>query len=170
MSTNTTTYPFDLMFDRMLGLGRTMDQAFAGHAAGTPPGASRPQRWLPAVDTYETENAFVVEADLPGVHQEDIDVNFEQGMLTMTGRRAPTLPATDAAKEGQQLRVYSSERLSGTFSRSVRLPEYVDGEKIRATYTNGVLTVHIPKATGALPRKISVQLDSGSADPKHIAG
>ena len=153
MSTNNPSYPFDVMFDRMLGLSRTMDQAFSGRPFGTASGSGRPQLWLPPVDTYETENAFVVEADLPGLHQENIDVNFEQGTLTITGRRGPTLPASEQGK----LRVYASERLSGAFSRSVRLPEYVDGEKIQATYANGVLTVHIPKANGALPRKIAVQ-------------
>jgi len=151
MSTNLT-YPLDAMFDRMLGLSRTMDQAFSGRPFGTPSGSGRPQLWLPAVDTYETEHAFVIEADLPGLHQENIDVHFEQGTLTLTGRRGPTLPA----QENGKLRVYSSERLSGAFSRSIRLPEYVDGEKIEATYTNGVLTVRVPKSPAALPRKINV--------------
>ena len=152
-----TNYPFDAMFDRMLGLSRTMDQAFSGRPFGTASGTDRQQLWLPAVDTYETEDAFVVEADLPGVHQENIDLNFEQGTLTISGRRASTLPAQEPGKGGQKLRVYAAERLSGAFSRSVRLPEYVDGEKIRATYANGVLTVNIPKATGALPRKIAIE-------------
>ena len=167
MSTNLSNYPFDAMFDRMLGLSRTMDQAFSGRPFGTASGSGRAQLWLPAVDTYETEHAFVVEADLPGVHQENIDVNFEQGTLTISGRRASTLPAGEQ-KEQQKLRVYAAERLSGAFSRSIRLPEYVDGEKIRATYANGVLSVHIPKATGALPRKIAVSVEPNEA--KQIQG
>ena len=158
MSTNNPSYPFDVMFDRMLGLSRTMDQAFSGRPFGTASANGRPQLWLPAVDTYETEDAFVVEADLPGVHQENIDVNFEQGTLTISGRRASTLPAVEQGKGAQKLRVYAAERLSGAFSRSIRLPEYVDGDQIRATFANGVLTVHIPKANGALPRKIAVQV------------
>jgi HSP20 family protein len=166
MSTNMTAYPFDAMFDRVLGISRAMDQAFSGRPFGTASGAtSRPQLWLPAVDTYETEHAFVVEADLPGVHQENIDINFEQGTLTITGRRASTLPANDGANG--KLRVYAAERLSGAFSRSIRLPEYVDGEKIQATYANGVLTVNIPKAQGALPRKIAVQVANGE-QPKRV--
>lgn len=161
MSTHTN-FPFDTMFDRMLGMSRAMDQAFSGRAFGTPTNNGRPQLWLPAVDTYETEDAFVVEADLPGVHQENIDLNFEQGTLTISGRRAATLPANEQQKD-RKLRVYSAERLSGAFARSVRLPEYVDGEKIRATYANGVLTVHIPKATGAKPRKIAIEAEQVEA-------
>jgi HSP20 family protein len=164
MSTNLT-YPLDAMFDRMLGLSRQMDQAFSGRPFGqASSGSGRPQLWLPPVDTYETEHEFVIEADLPGLHQENIDVHFEQGTLTLTGRRGPTLPA----QENGKLRVYSSERLSGAFSRSIRLPEYVDGEKIEATYTNGVLTVRVPKSPAALPRKISVAVNA--AETKQIQG
>ena len=160
MSTNMTAYPFDAMFDRVLGISRTMDQAFSGRPFGTASGtSSRPQLWLPPVDTYETEHAFVIEADLPGLHQENIDINFEQGTLTISGRRAPTLPAGEQGN-ANKLRVYSSERLNGAFSRSIRLPDYVDGEKIEATYANGVLSVIVPKAKGALPRKIAVQVSS----------
>jgi HSP20 family protein len=164
MSTNLS-YPLDAMFDRMLGLSRQMDQAFSGRPFGqASSGSGRPQLWLPPVDTYETEHAFVIEADLPGLHQENIDVHFEQGTLTLTGRRGPTLPA----QENGKLRVYSSERLSGAFSRSIRLPEYVDGEKIEATYANGVLTVRVPKLAAALPRKISVAVNA--AETKQIQG
>jgi len=158
MSTPNNNYPFDAMFDRMLGLSRQMDRAFSGRPFGAASTSNRPQLWLPPVDTYETEHAFVIEADLPGLHQENIDVHFEQGTLTISGRRGPTLPATENGK----LRVYASERLSGAFSRSIRLPEYVDGEKIDATYANGVLTVRVPKLAAALPRKISVAVNAPS--------
>ena len=72
--------------------------------------------------------------------------------LTISGTRAPTLPA----KEKAQLRVFSAERLSGTFSRSVRLPEHVDAEKIEASYADGVLAVTVPKAAGARARTIPI--------------
>lgn len=163
MSTMTNV-PVDVIFDRMLGLGRQADQALSGRAFGTA-NSARPQLWLPPVDTYETEQAFVIEADLPGVQQEHIDVHFEQGTLTIGGRRAPTLPEP---RETGKMRVYSSERLSGAFSRSIRLPEYVDGEKIEATYANGVLTVRVPKLAAALPRKINVAVNAGGA--KQIQG
>ena len=156
MSTNTN-YPFDTMFDRMLGMSRVMDPAFTVRPSGAPSSAGRSQLWLPAVDTYETEQSFVVEADLPGVPQDQIDLHFEQGTLTISGRRAATLPTAEQPRS--KLRVYASERTSGAFSRSIRLPEYVDGEKITATYANGVLSIHIPKASAALPRKIAIQAE-----------
>jgi len=157
MSTNLSNYPFDAMFDRMLGLGRQTDQTVSGRSLGAASNGNRPQLWLPPVDTYESEHAFVIEADLPGLHQENLDVHFEQGTLTITGRRGPTLPAAEHGK----LRVYAAERLSGAFSRSIRLPEYVDGEKIEATYANGVLTVRVPKLAAARPRKINVAVNAG---------
>ena len=90
----------------------------------------RAQLWLPAIDLYETESAFVIEADLPGVHQENVDVQFDRGTLTISGTRAATLPS----QENGQLRVFSSERLSGSFLRSIRLPEHVDAEHIEAAF------------------------------------
>jgi HSP20 family protein len=149
----TNTKPFDV-FDRMLALSRTMDPAFGAESLPSPSGgARRAQLWLPVVDCFETANALVIEADLPGVRPENIDVSFEQGTLTLKGTRGPTIQAPEKG----ELRVYSAERVSGAFSRSIRLPDYVDGEKVEAEYANGVLTVTVPKAPTALPRKISVR-------------
>ena len=148
-----TTSPRSV-FDRMLTLSRAMDQAFGPDRGLGPVWESAPtaQLWLPPLDTYETERAFVVQADLPGVRLEDVEVTFEQNTLTIKGTRPPTLQAP----ENGELRVYTAERLTGGFARSVRLPEYVDGERIEATHENGVLTVTVPKAPSALPRKIAI--------------
>ena len=143
---------FDTMFDRMLTLSRAVDEAASQGTFETPDTPARPQLWLPPVDIYETESAFVVEADLPGVHQENVNIQFDRNALTISGTRAATLPA----KETAQLRVFSAERLSGTFSRSIRLPEHVDADKIEASYNNGVLTVTVPKAAGARARTIPI--------------
>ena len=142
----------DTMFDRMLTLNRVMDEAVTRGTFADAETPARPQLWLPPVDIYETESAFVVEADLPGIHQENVNIQFNRNSLTISGTRGATLPA----KQTAQLRVFSAERLSGTFSRSVRLPEHVDAEKIEAAYTNGVLTVTVPKAAGARPRTIPI--------------
>lgn len=154
----TTYYPN--LFDRMLDWSRQMDEASTRTSAGVADSPVRTQLWLPAVDLYETESAFVIEADLPGVHQENVDIQFDRGTLTITGTRAATLPAQ---KENGQLRVFSSERLSGSFSRSIRLPEHVDAEHIEATFAQGVLTLTVPKSKGALPRKISIKAESAPA-------
>ena len=113
---------------------------------------------MPPLDVYETEGAFVVEADLPGVHPENVEISFEQNTLTLRGNRAPTLQAPERG----ELRAYSVERASGAFGRSVRLPEYVDGNQIEATYNNGVLTVTVPKAQSARPRKIAIKTTTES--------
>ena len=143
-------------FDRMLTLSRLMDEGSRSDswqgAQGAQDAPARSQLWLPPVDIYETETTFVVEADLPGVHRENVDIQFDRNTLTITGVRGATLPAG----EKSALRVYSAERLSGGFSRSVRLPEHVDVDKIEAVCTDGVLTVTVPKSVGALPRKIAV--------------
>ena len=146
MSTSFVS-PVDTVFDRMLGLSRAVDQALATG------GPTRRQLWIPAMDTYETEDAYVIEADLPGVHAENVDVSFERGTLTISGTRAATLPSTGEPRP----RVHAAERLSGSFGRAVRLPEFVDGEQIEASLADGVLTVRVPKSTGAMPRKISVR-------------
>lgn len=143
---------FDVVFDRMLTLNRAMEETASQAALDSADDSARKQLWLPPVDIYETETAFVVEADLPGVHQENVNVQFDRNALTISGTRAATLPA----REKGQLRVFSAERLSGTFSRSIRLPEHVDAEKIEATFTDGVLTVTVPKAAGARARTIPI--------------
>jgi HSP20 family protein len=148
----TTTYP--TLFDRMLDWSRQMDEVLSRASTGLADSPIRSQLWLPAVDLYETDTEFVISADLPGVHQENVDIQFDRGTLTISGTRAATLPVQ---KENGQLRVFSSERLSGTFSRSIRLPEHVDPEHIEATYAQGVLTLKVPKAKGALPRKIAIK-------------
>jgi HSP20 family protein len=143
---------FNSVFDRLMSASQALDEA-AYRTQANPEGRDRTQLWLPPVDIYETENAIMVEADLPGVHQENVDIQFDRNTLTLSGTRAATLPAKDKAS---QLRVFSSERLSGGFSRSIRLPEHVDAEKISATFTDGVLRVTIPKSSVAVPRKIAI--------------
>lgn len=143
---------FDVVFDRMLTLNRAMEETATQAALESADAPARKQLWLPPVDIYETEAAFVVEADLPGVHQENVNIQFDRNALTISGTRAATLPA----REKTQLRVFSAERLSGTFSRSIRLPEHVDAEKIEASFTNGVLSVTVPKAAGARARTIPI--------------
>ncbi len=140
------------VFDRLMTVSQAIDETAIRTPANLD-GRVRTQLWMPPVDIYETENAIVVEADLPGVHQENLDLQFDRNTLTLSGTRAATLPSKDKAT---QLRVFSSERLSGGFSRSIRLPEHVDVEKISATFTDGVLRVTVPKSSVAVPRKIAI--------------
>jgi HSP20 family molecular chaperone IbpA len=143
---------FTSVLDRLMTVSQTMDET----ATRTPSafeGRTRAQLWLPPVDIYETDSAIVVEADLPGVHEENIDIQFDRQTLTISGTRAATLPSKE---QTAQLRVFSAERLSGGFARSIRLPEHVDAEKISADFAHGVLTVTVPKSSVAVPRKIVI--------------
>jgi len=159
------TSNFNNVLDRMLSLSRAFEES-ADRTPATAVADSRVRRqlWLPAVDIYETETAFVVEADLPGTHRENVDIQFDRNTLTISGTRAATLPSKEKA---QQLRVFSAERLSGGFSRSVRLPDHVDSEHIQATFVDGVLAVTVPKSAGALSRKIPI---SAGGEQRQVAG
>lgn len=140
-----TTRSLGTSLDRMLTLNRAFDQAFSG-IGGT-------RMWVPALDVAERGDAYVVHAELPGVSPDQVDVSFEQNVLTIRG----TKPASfDVAAEGE-MRVFASERVHGTFERAVRLPEFVDADRIDASFANGLLTVTVPKAQAAQPRKITIR-------------
>jgi|SRR5690242_14758202 len=132
--------------DRMLTLNRALDQAFAS-------GLTQDRVWIPAIDIVEKKESYEVHTELPGVDASQIDVNFEQNVLTIRGTKSSTI---DAAA-GSKTRVYAAERVSGSFERTIRLPEFVDGEHIDARFENGLLTVTVPKAKAAQARKISIQ-------------
>ncbi len=129
--------------DRMLTLNRAFDEAF-GSPSGSP-------AWLPAMDVAERGDAYTVHCELPGVSAEQVEVSFEQNILTIRG----TKPAGFVANDGE-VRVFAAERAYGTFERSVRLPEFVDAGRISAKFEDGVLTVTVPKAEAAKPRKIAI--------------
>jgi HSP20 family protein len=94
--------------------------------------------WNPSVDLYETPEAFILEADLPGVKAEDVKANVEGNSLILSGRRASERSRRDG-------RFYCQERSFGAFSRQMALPESVDKEKIKAEFNDGVLRVILPK-------------------------
>lgn len=107
--------------------------------------------WSPAVDIYETENELLLKADLPGVDMKDIDIQLENGTLTLRGERK----FQNESKEGGFHRV---ERSYGSFARYFTLPETVNTESVKADYKNGVLTVKLPKKEIAKPRQIKVEV------------
>jgi HSP20 family protein len=140
-----TTRPFGSSLDRMLTLNRAFDQAFNGSLGN--------RMWVPALDVAERKDAYVIHLELPGVNPDQVDMSFEQNVLTIRG----TKPASFDAQNDGEYRVFAAERMSGGFERSVRLPEFVDAEQIDASYENGLLTVTVPKAQAAQPRKISIR-------------
>jgi HSP20 family protein len=138
-----TVTPFNTMLDRMATLSRAMDDAMTVR-----PGTVN---WMPSLDAYETDQAYVVTVDLPGVAREAVDISFERNTLTMKGTRERSGPPGD-----KEARVFFREREWGSFERSLRFPHFVDGEKISAAFANGVLTITVPKSESALPRRIAI--------------
>jgi HSP20 family protein len=142
-----TVSPLNGVFTRMASLNRAMDDVI-GRADESLGGY-----WTPAMDAWESEHSFVVQLDLPGLTADQVDVNFDRNTLTVRGTRGATIPQPE--KDGE-LRVFVAERAPGSFSRSLRFPLYVEASKIEASFSNGVLTITIPKAETAKPRKIEI--------------
>ena len=143
--------------DRMMSLNRALDQAF--NAALT----TDTRVWVPALDVVEKQDAYLLYAELPGVDASAVEISFEQNILTLKGTKPSSI---ETAKDGE-VRVYAAERITGSFERSVRLPEFVDSEKIQAEFINGLLKVTVPKARAAQLRKIEIK--TGAAPTAEVA-
>ena len=106
--------------------------------------------WVPAVDIVEEKERFILKADLPGVSSEDIDVNMEDGVLSLSGERKP-----ETGSEIDGLR--RVERASGKFYRRFSLPDTANADEISARSANGILEISIPKAPEIQARRITVE-------------
>ena len=110
------------------------------------------QSWSPTLDVLEDKDNYFILAELPGLKREDIKVSLEDGTLTISGERK-----TETRTE--ETLVHRVERYSGRFERSVTLPATVSAEKVKATYTDGVLSLTLPKSEQAKPKRIDVTLN-----------
>lgn len=113
-------------------------------------GAGSWTMWSPRADLYEVEDAYVLEMELAGFQREDVDLTFENGVLTVSGRRREQ---EDEVKATYYLR----ERATDEFSRSFSLPRSVNYEEVEATLSEGLLRVRLPKLAEARPRRIEVK-------------
>jgi HSP20 family protein len=118
-------------------------------------GSSRQSQSLsgctPALDLYQNNDNIVAVVELPGLRKEDIEISLQDGTLTISGeRKEETSPENGATR---------TERSTGKFRRSVTLPTRVDGNKVSATYKDGILTVTLPKAEEAKPKQIQINLN-----------
>jgi HSP20 family protein len=138
-------------------MNRLFNTAFDAPAPGN--GGSALRRWMPAMDLVETDDHFVLRADLPGVNEDDVKIEFEDGTLTVSGERK-------AEHESKNEGYYRVERAFGSFSRSLTLPQGVDAEAVTAHFDHGVLEVRIPKPEQRKPRRIEI----GTTDQKTIEG
>ena len=114
------------------------------------------RRWSPAMDLVETDEHFVLRADLPGVSEGDVKIELDDNVLTISGERKA---AHEERKEG----FYRVERAYGSFSRTLTLPEGVDAEGISANFDRGVLEVRVPKPEQRKPRKVEISV--GGTEP-----
>lgn len=105
----------------------------------------------PPVNLHETEEGFVLTAELPGVSPEDIDVSIEGATVTLAGERKVEYAAGDGTS------VHRRERPTGTFRRAFELPTEIDVENARASHKNGVLTLTLPKSPALQPRQIEIE-------------
>jgi len=117
-------------------------------------GQATMRRWMPAMDLVETNDHFVLRADLPGMTEDDVKIEFEDGTLALSGERK-------AEHESKGEGFYRVERAFGTFSRSLTLPQGVDPEAVSASFDRGVLEVRIPKPEERKPKRISIGANNG---------
>ena len=107
--------------------------------------------WTPSLDLYQNNDNVVAVVELPGMSKEDIDISLHDGMLTIAGERQ--------ISSGEGENAERTERFSGKFRRSITLPTRVDAGKVSASYKDGILTVTLPKAEEAKPKKVEVSIE-----------
>ena len=131
------------------GLQREIDEMVNTFWGGFDSGRSA--GWNPRVDVSESEDGYTIHAELPGIRKEDLNITLRERVLTIEGEKKET----DEKKEGNR---YRSERSYGKFSRSFKLPSAVQEDKIAANYSEGVLTLTVPKAESVKPKQIEVKV------------
>jgi len=139
--------PFDDYADLGARTRQLFDEVFGKELAG------QAQGWAPAVNVAETKDEFTVAAELPGMKAPDVSVDFTDGMLTIRGEKV------DEHTEKEDDRTYYMwERRFGSFQRTLPFPGGIDDQKIVADFTDGVLTVHLPKAEEVKPKRQTIPI------------
>jgi HSP20 family protein len=151
--------PFRELSSLQTEMNRLFNTAFGDVQPGGAGDAAR--RWLPAMDLLETEEDFVLRADLPGMTESDVNIELEDNVLTLSGERK-------AEHEDKREGFHRVERAFGSFSRSLTLPKGVDPEAVSASFDSGVLEVRIPKPEQRKPRKIAI--GTGAGEPRTLEG
>jgi HSP20 family protein len=136
-------------------MNRLFSTFFDNPAGGGGANGSSLRRWVPAMDLVETEDHFVLKADLPGLDANDVNIEVEDNVLTVSGERK-------VEHETQREGFYRVERASGAFRRSLTLPEGVALDDIAASFDKGVLEIRIPKPEERKPRKVSIAVGGAS--------
>src|SRR5882724_2571594 len=108
--------------------------------------------WYPPVDILESKDSYLIRAELPGMRNEDLKTEVHDGSLTLSGERKFEEPANG-------VEYHRVERVAGKFSRSFYLPQTVKSDGIKATYLDGILEIHVPKAEAAKPKQIAINVN-----------
>jgi HSP20 family protein len=137
---------------------REIDRVFDAFFGQTDQG----RRWVPPMDLVEAEDHFVLKADLPGLAEQDVNIEVQDGTLTISGERK-------AEHEQRERGWYRIERSFGSFNRSLTLPDGVDPDGIDASFKDGVLEISIPKPAERKPRRISISSSTGNGNGKPAA-
>jgi HSP20 family protein len=135
-------------FEEMTTLRNRMDRLWTRMAVEDTPTIAD---WSPVSDVVESKDEIVIKAELPGIDEKNVDVEIEGGVLTIKGER-------NAEKETEEKGYRRVERSYGSFLRAFTLPPTVEPEKVSASFTNGLLEVHLPKKEGAKARSIKVDV------------
>ena len=141
--------PFRELEDMSNRMSRLFLRGAAGQNGGTE--ALTVADWTPVVDISETENDYVIKAELPEVKKDDVKVTLEDGLLTIQGERRQ-------AQDEKTKKYHRVERAYGRFVRAFSVPDYVDDGKVKAEFKEGVLSLTLPKAEKAKPRAIEVKV------------
>jgi len=137
--------------EQLTRLRDEMDRLFLSPLGELPRPGQFFNQWAPSLDLYEDKDNVFVKAEVPGMKKEDIDVSLHDNALTISGERKFEQKQEDAEN-------YRSERFFGRFSRSVTLPVSVAGDKVKASYKDGILTITLPKSEQAKPKQIEVSV------------
>lgn len=135
-------------FEEMTTLRNRMDRLWSRMSAEDTAAIAD---WSPVSDVVESKDEIVIKTELPGIDEKNVDVQIESGVLTIKGER-------NAEKETEEKGFRRVERSYGSFLRTFALPPSVEPEKVSASFTNGLLEVHLPKKEGAKPRSIKVDV------------
>lgn len=150
MATPNRWDPFQEMLSLRQAMNQLLEDSFVRDG-----GANASRGFVPAIDLSETPDAFVVEAAVPGLKPEDLNITVENNVLTISG-------TVQESGRSNERNVHRTERRYGSFQRSLSLPNTVKVDAINANLEHGVLTLHIPKAEEVKPRQISIQVGSQS--------
>jgi HSP20 family protein len=146
MATVTRWDPFQDALSLREAMSQLMEESFV-----QPTAAQGGKKFVPALDLSETADGYLVEAALPGVKPEDVEITVENNVLTIKGEARQEV-------DEQKRNFHRVERRFGSFQRTIGLPTTVKADAIQASLTNGVLRLEIPKAEEVKPRKISVNV------------